>query len=199
MLLETIRIINQTVLSVLDFIENHTEFIGIITAVVTSSLWLRKFIKQKRAEAFFDFYTKLLLRLKSLKALLEDYSQLNCLKNSDGNIYSLIYTADVLPHICPDYKPPNDELDIFQSSALELKSCILDSNSNVYPTTAKQKDWYESQHIIFSFCEFLERETLRGIVNNTVLVDDKPIHIVKCQKLVESMNYIIKAIENEKY
>lgn len=200
MFLEYLCKSKDIILTIIDFIESHSVLIGIITAIFTSSFWLRKFIKQKRAEAFFDFYSKLLLRIKSLKSQLEEYSQLNCSKELDGNIYSLIYIKEELPKICPKYKPPTEaELKIFKSSALDLKKCILESNSNVYPTKAKQREWYESQHIILSFCEFLEDDAFKYNYNDSNLDDGNQRHIIRCKELVGAMNYIINAIESEQY
>ena len=61
-----------------------------------------------------------------------------------------------------------------------------------------KKKWYESQHIILSFCNFLEKEELKHIYSDMNRTD-KPIHITKCEELVNAMDYIIYAIEHEKY
>lgn len=150
----------------LDYIENHAVFIGIITAVLSSCFFVRKYIKEKRAEAFFDFYTILWLRLKNLKEYLNEYKQLD-FSNNKGNIFSLLYIEDKILVFCPGYKELNrDEQCVVVESAIELKKCILESNCNVYPKRAIKKKWYESQHIILSFCNFLEKEELKHIYSD---------------------------------
>lgn len=185
-----------------NFIESHSVLVGIITAVITSSLWLRKFINQKRAEAFFDFYAKLLLKIKYLKSQLTEYSQLDYSKNSNGNIYSLLYTEDTVNDICKGYKKPEPaELKILANAADKIKECILNSNCNVYPKNADRKKWYDSQHYILSFCEFLNDNKGLQKIYNTSRKDNNgiPIHNVKCKELVEAMDYVISSIESEKY
>lgn len=201
--------------TVFNFIETHSVLVGIITAVVTSALWMRKYICQKRAEAFFDFYTQLLLKTKYLKCKLIEFSQIDYSKTSNGNIYSLLYTENTIYTICQGYnKPEPAKLKILSEVANDLKECIIKSNCNVYPQNANRKKWYDSQHIILSFCKFIiEVHTAENDKNNNKLnnglhniyntskVDNNriPIHRVKCKELVEAMDYIIYSIENEKY
>lgn len=197
-----------------NFIENHSVFVGIITAVVTSSLWLRKYINQKRAEAFFDFYSQLLLKIKYLKSQLVEASQLDHSEGDHGNIYSLLYTNGTMLSICEGYnKPVPAKIRIFSEAAENLRQCILDSKCNVYPKKANRKKWYDSQHIVLSFCEFIievnagenddndkNNNGLHNIYNTSREDNDKiPIHRVKCKELVEAMDYIISSIENERY
>lgn len=202
--------------NVFNFIETHSVLVGIITAIVTSSLWLRKYINQKRAEAFFDFYTQLLLKTKYLKCKLTDFSQIDYSENSKGNIYSLLYTDDRIFSICEGYnKPEPAKLKILSDAANNLKECIIKSDCNVYPKNANRKKWYDSQHIVFSFCEFIiEVNTAEKANNNNVKINNGlhniyntskddvnkiPIHKVKCKELVEAMDYIITSIEDERY
>ena len=141
------------------FIEQHSVLVGVITSVLASSLWLSKFLKQKRAEAFFGFYSKLSLRLKALQTRLEENGQLNISDPKDGNIYALIYLEDYGREVCPSYKiPVKEELAFYKAAAKELKDILLKTEHNVYPLGSKREKWYESQHILFSFCEFLENE-----------------------------------------
>lgn len=182
-----------------DFLENHSAVMAILTALLTSLLWVRNYTQQKRAEAFFDFYSKLMLYVKTLKYQLEDNGQLTCDKNDDGNIYSLIYTADIMSKVCPRYKPPeSSELDILRTISGNIRNCILTSDNNVYPKKSKRKKWYESQYILLSFCDFIENDALRNVINNPN-AKNIPIHIKKCIQLNEAINYIIQSIEKEKY
>ena len=156
---------------------------------------------QKRAEAFFGFYAKLSLRLKSLQARLTENGQLNITDKEAGNIYSLIYLENYIKTACPGYKQPEKgELEAYAAAAVELKKLILETDNNVYPPRAKRKKWYESQHIIFSFCEFLEKEEYRHTTNQEYANgEDEPKHMVKCKVLVEAMNYIQESIDRAKY
>jgi hypothetical protein len=186
---------------VLGFIEAHSVLVGVITSVLASSLWLRKFLKQKRAEAFFGFYSKLSLCLKSLQVRLKENGQLNIIEPKNGNIYALIYLNDYIGEACPSYKKPDDrELKLYQDAAKELKKILLDTENNVYPLGSDRKRWYESQFILFSFCEFLENEANWHLTNKDS-TDEKgePKHIVKCKMLIEAMDYIQYSISHAKY
>lgn len=186
---------------ILSFMENHSVLVGIITAVITGSLWFRKFLKQKRAEAFFGFYNRLSLRLKTLSSLLNDKAQLNIVDAQKGNIFSLLYIESFISIECPAYNMPDEEeLYVYQAAAKELKKMLLETNHNVFPKGASQKKWYDSQYIIFSFCEFLEHEKFRHNTNNSESSNtEEPKHIVKCRELVEAIDYIQKAIEQVDY
>lgn len=186
---------------VLRFIEEHSGLVGIITSVIVSSLWLTKFIKQKRAEAFFGFYAKLSLRLKALQILLQEKDQLNISNAEAGNIFSLIYLKDYILDACPGYKIPTDEeLELYKVAAKELKDILLNTENNVYPPGAKRKKWYESQHILFSFCEFLGNNAYQHTTNEEFINNQNEYkHIVKCTLLVNAINYIQKSIERAKY
>lgn len=188
---------------VLSFIEDHSVLVGVLTSLLASSLWLRKFLRQKRAEAFFGFYSKFSLRLKALQDILEENGQLNVTKPENGNIYSLIYLKDYINKICPGYKEPDkDELSLYKTAAKELKAILLNTENNVYPPGAKRKEWYDSEHIIFSFCEFLENEACRNSTNIAFeegTEEKEPKHIVKCKLLIKAMENIQSSINRAKY
>lgn len=183
------------------FIENHSVLVGLITAVVTGSLWLKKFIRQKRAEAFFGFYAKLSLRLRCLEEKLNEKNQLNITNEKAGNIYCLIYLEDYTKTVCPSYKTPSDkELEAYKLAANELKEILLTTNHNVYPPKAKQKEWYESQYIVFSFCDFLINNEYHHVTNQAFQQNTgKYKHIEKCEELVKAIQYIKEAIDKSKY
>lgn len=186
---------------ILNFIEEHSVFVGILSSVLTASLWFSKNIKQKRAEAFFGFYAKLSLYLRHLHTILEEDDQLNIDDPKAGNIFSLIYMEDYTKSVCPKYKEPaDDKIELYQSVTKELQKVLLDTENNVYPQNAAREEWYKSEHIIFSFCEFINKKSYRNRTNqeydrNTT----EPKHIVKCKLLINAMNYIQDAISNENY
>lgn len=186
---------------ILFFIENHSVLVGIITSVIVSSLWLRKFIRQKRAEAFFGFYAKLSLCLEVLRAVLEERGQLNIENAETGNIFSLIYLKDFMPTVCPSYKiPEKNELGLYQEAAKKLKDILLETQNNVYPLRSKRKEWYQSQYILFSFCEFIENEAYWHTTNEEFTNGyGESKHILKCKSLINAMDYIQKSIERAKY
>lgn len=185
---------------VLQFIEENSVLVGVITSVITSSLWLRKFLKQKRAEAFFGFYSKLSLCLNYLQATLEEDGQLNISSFESGNIYSLIYLNDYISTVCPTYKVPTEkDIEKYLSAAKALKELLLETENNVYPPRANRDKWYESQHVLFLFCNFIENKAFWHKINTT---DDKctePKHILKCKELVNAMDYIQESIKKAKY
>lgn len=183
------------------FIEENPVLVGIITSMIVSTFWFRKYIRQKRAEAFFGFYAKLSLRLKSLRTKLEENGQLNISEAPAGNIYSLIYAEDDIKTICPSYKKPNEkELKLYQSASKELKDILLNTENNVYPRGSKRREWYESQQIIFLFCEFLESKEYWHTTNKEFdNGDDEFKHVKKCRLLINAMNCIQESINNAKY
>lgn len=181
------------------FVEENSVLMGIVTSMIVSSLWFRKYIKQKRAEAFFGFYAKLSLCLKSLQTKLEENDQLNVTNNEAGNIYTLIYTEDVIETVCPSYSPPDkNELEQYKSAAKELKETLLNTENNVYPQGAKREEWYKSQYIIYSFCEFIENKACQHITNEEREKDEYK-HIIKCKQLIDAINNIQESIDNAKY
>lgn len=186
---------------ILCFIEENPVSVGIVTSMIVGSLWFRKYIRQKRAEAFFGFYAKLSLCLKSLRTKLEENGQLNISDVKAGNIYSLIYVEDDIKNICPSYKKPNEkEIQLYQAAAKEIKGILLNTENNVYPHGSKRDEWYESQHIIFLFCEFLESAEYWHTTNKEFDSGDKEYkHIRRCKLLIDAMDCIQESINNAKY
>lgn len=183
------------------FIEENPVSVGIFTSMIVGSLWFRKYIRQKRAEAFFGFYAKLSLCLKSLRIKLEENGQLNVSDTKAGNIYSLIYVEDDIKNICPRYKKlGEDEILLYQAAAKELKEILLNTDNNVYPRGSKRQKWYESQHIIFQFCEFLENKKYWHTTNiERDSEDNEYKHIKRCKLLIDAMDYVQESINNAKY
>lgn len=201
MFLELVNTLQHIIEYILCFINDNSTLMGVLSSVIAGSLWFKKYINQKRAEAFFGFYTKLSLLLKSLQIKLEENGQLNISDSNAGNIYSLIYVQNYIKTACPGYRvPTNDELDLYKSSAKELKDILFNNENNVYPRGAKQKEWYESQQIIYLFCEFIENEAYQHITNEAfVNGENESKHIIKCRLLVNAINNIQEAINQAKY
>ena len=201
MFLEYLLSLFHIIECVLDYIEDNSVLVGVITSVIVSSLWLRKFLRQKRAEAFFGFYAKLSLYLRSLQARLDERSLLNTEISEAGNIYSLIYTKETIADFCPSFHMPSDEdLKYFTNIAEEIQQTLLNTESNVYPPKSDRKKWYESQHTLFSFCDFLKRSECQHITNTrTAKGKTEDTHIEKCKLLVDAINYILDSISNAKY
>ncbi|MCM1500703.1 MAG: hypothetical protein NC124_19775 [Clostridium sp.] len=184
---------------ILCFIEENSVLVGVITSVIVSSRWFKQFIRQKRAEAFFGFYAKLSLRLKALQTKLVDSGQLNVSDAKAGNIFSLMYTDELREKICPKYREPK-EMDLYRSAAKELKEILLNTDNNVYPQGSDPKEWYESQHILFDFCEFLENKAYHQRTNKELGEgESEPKHIIKCRLLINAMDNIQKSINNAHY
>lgn len=190
----------NTIEHALQIIEDNSVLVGVLVSVITGSLWLRKFLREKRAEAFFGFYAKLSLRLKALQSTLNENGQLNILNPEAGNIYSLTYINSCYSKVCKSYKEPDPkELKIYINAAKELKKILLETDHNVYPLGSNRKKWYESQYVLFSFCEFLENIETLTKTNKTETEDGKLKHMVKCKELIEAINYIQESIGNAKY
>ncbi len=185
---------------IFQIIEDNSVLVGVLTSVIAGSLWLRKFLRQKRAEAFFGFYAKLSLRLKVLQTTLNENGQLNILNPDAGNIYSLAYLDECYSKVCKSYKEPGEkERKLYVDAAKELKKILLETDHNVYPLGSNKKKWYESQYVLFSFCEFLEHIESIIKTNKTETEDGKLKHIVKCKEVVDAINYIQESIEKAKY
>lgn len=184
---------------ILNFIENHSVLVGIITAVITGSFWFKKYLRQKRADALGGFYAQLSMRLKALTIQLNYKSQLNILDSKAGNIYSLIYINP--SDFCPKYTEPTEEqIKLYATAASGIKKLLLETNDNVYPYGADKKKWYDSQYKLLLFCEFLENEEYRHRTNKEFDGGcDEPKHITKCKSLITAINYIQNAIEKTKY
>ncbi|MCH5172529.1 MAG: hypothetical protein J1F31_06860 [Erysipelotrichales bacterium] len=180
---------------ILQYIEDHPVLVGVGTSVIIGSLWMRKFLRQRRAEAFLSFYSKLSLYIYELQTKLNEKGLLNISDPKSGNIYSLIYVEDYINVACPDFHiPTEEELKPFQPIAADIRELLINTDNNVYPRGTKRDQWYKSQQIIFSFCEFINGEHQ----HLTNISDDNP-HIAKCKSLLDAMNYIQESIYNAKY
>lgn len=201
MLLVWLSKIKHIIECILCIIEENPVSVGIFTSMIVGSLWFRKYIRQKRAEAFFGFYAKLSLCLKSLRIKLEENGQLNVSDTKAGNIYALIYLEGDIKKICPRYKAPNEkEIQLYQAAAKELKEILLNTENNVYPRGSKREEWYESQHIIFLFCEFLENKEYWHTTNKEFDSGNNEYkHMKRCKSLIGAMDCIQRSINNVKY
>lgn len=183
---------------ILKFIENHSVLVGVIISVIAGSLWMHKFLKQKRAEAFFGFYARLSLFLNELQKNLDEKNLLNISDLDAGNIYSLIYVPDYVKIVCPKFSEiENEDLKPYQEIANRIKELLLNTDNNVYPKGAKRDKWYKSQQVVFSFCEFITNDAYRRITN--IKSEPEAQHITKCKLLVDAINYIQQSIYNSKY
>lgn len=183
---------------ILQFIENHSVLVGIVTSVIVGSLWMHKFLKQKRAEAFFGFYARLLLCLSELQERLNEKNLLNISEPEYGNIFSLIYIENYSIQICPMFSKIDDnDLEVYKSIAIKIQDILMNTENNVYPKKADREKWYRSQQVLFSFCEFLTNDCYQGAVNKNN--GNEPLHIIKCRELVNAIDYIKESICNTEY
>lgn len=187
---------------IFSWIENHSVTVSLFTAVIIGSLWSHKFLRQKRAEAFFGFYAQLMLRLKYLRTWLDDKELLEIKNSKKGNIYALMYNENTQQEVCAGFNVPSGKkLEEISNLTSDLKKILIESDNNVYPKTSDRAEWYNSQQVLFEFCEFIERDNLHGNTNiaNIPSENNEYKHTMKCQKLVAAMNYIQASIENENY
>lgn len=196
----------NTVQHIFTWIEGHPVLIGIATTVFLGSFGFRKFIKQKRAEAFFGFYARLLLQLKSLQSWLDEKELLNTDEDKSllGNIYALMYNPAALDEACPGFRDLNEsELNDLKGLVLQLRKTLIESENNVYPKHSSKELWYESQQVLYLFCDFIEQDGLRK--KESKYKYDKGInegkfkHMVKCDELKTAIHTIQSFISKEKY
>jgi len=194
------RIICDTISCVIAFIESHSVTVGTITAVVAGSFWLRRYMRQKRAEAFFGFYARLMLQLKNLHKRLEEMGLLELDPPNKGNIYALLYdTVTIQKEIDAFTVPDNTVLNEIKAATSKLKEVLINTESNVYPQNVEKKLWYDSQHKLFEFCEFIEQSSTRQKTNVAKNAIGEYKHVTKCRELIEAMNCIENSIEKAKY
>ena len=185
---------------ILSWTENHPVTVGVVTAVTAGSLWFYKFISQKRAEALFGFYARLMFLLQSLRTWLDDQNLLEVGKPEMGNIYALIYNNVQRQKACAGFHAPSDkELEDIKGLALQLEKTFTESNNNVYPKSTDRREWYRQQQVLFNFCEFIKYSSMRGYLSQEKDENKKHEHIIKCEELIEAMNFILCSIENELY
>jgi len=194
----TVRIF-QSDNSIFSWIESHSVTAGIITTAIIGSLWFYKFLRQKRAEAFFGFYARLMLQLKSLRAWLDEKDLLEIDNTVKGNIYALIYDDNTRQTVCNAFHILSDEeFEEVKELALQLKRTLVESENNVYPKASDRTKWYNNQQVLFEFCNFIERGSMRK--NTNIPTENSEYkHTIKCRKLVDAINYIQASIENENY
>ncbi len=186
---------------ILKIIEDNSVLIGVITSLIVGSLWFRKFIRQRRAEAFFGFYTKLSLSIRILQTKLLENDRLNITDFKSGNIFSLIYVESDIEKICSSFTPVlDDELNSYKKAAAAIKNIIINTDNNVYPQKANRGQWYKSQCVLLLFCDFLEDKSNRNLTNIPEESDNtEPKHITRCKELIEAMDYILESINSAKY
>ena len=201
-LMEFLQCIWNTINCILSWIENYPVTMGGLVAVIGGSIWFRRFLRQKRAEAFFGFYSRLLFCLKSLRTWLDERELLESDNRENGNIYTLMYgSLDNQRDKCPAFKLPTDEeLKELKELVERLKETLFDTENNVYPKPARfskkeekkmKEQWYESQQILFEFCEFILRENKAEIGAGN--------HTDKCIALKKAMDEICTAIKQAEY
>ena len=194
LLLNNIEIFFEVLGLIPDYMEEHSVFSGMIIAAFAWSLWLDRYLYQKRAEAFLGFYSKLSLHLRLLKEMLENNKRLCAKKNTDGNIFALMYKQDVIVnHSINHSEIKKSELDSYKRVAKEIRSVLLGADNNVSPLGVNRNDWLKNQYVILSFCEFIEDDSVHYITN--IFDDNNPIHITKCIEFKAAMNYILKSID----
>lgn len=195
--------------NILSWIERHPIIAGSVICVITTGggfFWYkfrkRKHIKQTQVEASIGFYARILLQLGNLRVWLEEKNLLEVCEMKNGNIYSLIYNADTLTSEFPSFDAPNEvELNELKELVLQLEKTLVDAESNVYPKNADKKTWYDSQHIVVQFCNFIKQDTRHYSTNKTMYESEENYgeykHIVKCKEFITAMDYIQSCIEEE--
>ncbi len=183
---------------VLSFIENHGGLIGIITAVLAAAFWMRRFLRQRRAEAFFSFYTKLYSELKELLRWLTEFKRLNTEDKDAGNIYLLEYwyDKDTFDLHVPKYsKIEEKELKVYKILAGQLLETIHGSDNNVYPKGTDRKEWYDSINSVLNLCMLLAHEEFW----NQKDITQTPSYMEDCLELKQSIEYIMTQLEQVSY
>ena len=181
----------NALLDVLSWVEGHSVIVGLITAAVVSSLWFRSFLRQRRAEAFFGFYARLMLQLSRLDTWLQAKGMLNVDHPENGNIYSYMYVADTRTKVCEAFHPLDDiEMKELCDFTSDLREILLQSENNVYPKRIKKQLWYDSQQVLVAFCDFVELDSMRGKTNEPLSDSKECKHVVKCRELITAIESI---------
>jgi len=191
--------IYNLLVSLFDFIENHSTLVGVCVVVVGGLLFTRKYLREKRAEAFCSFYAQLLFHIVELRKMLERYHDLEISKSDsgewEGNVFCLRYTEETAQEFGYSI---NSHPDRYKEIADSIKNLLLTSSTNVYPKKAKKNEWYKAQQIIFDFCMFVNDGKSHGVLNN-VSHETKPWHIIEGEKLLGAIKYIEESIYLSKF
>jgi len=188
---------------IIHFIEDNPVTLALLGTFITSYFCFGNFIKQKRAEAFFGFYTQLLLHIKKMRTWLEEQNFLEIDDFQKGNIYAIIFNKNTLNHEFPGFvnKINPNVLDEIKEIISPLEKIIIESNNNVYPKSAekKKKIWYDSQAVLLSFCELIKHQSVHYQINELKNKSGEYRHIAKCKEFIQAMNEIQDLIEKEGY
>lgn len=196
--------VQTTIESVLFFIRDNSFLIGSVITVLTGLLWMKNLLREKRAEAFFGFYANLRFHIILLRSKLDEKRYLGTCVGANansGNIFSALYDENLRQEYCPGYHDPEQwYLSNLKEISGRLKQVITESNCNVYPKNIDSKRWYDSQFIIFSFCDYIDNiDKLKQTYGKHPANYKKPMHIMKCEELVEAMDFIIQSLDKIKY
>ncbi len=185
---------------VINYAENHSEVLGVVVALVGSAFWLRKYMRQKRAEAFFGFYTKLSLCIKELSAQLSQDDLLEYKDPEKGNFFSLMYTNEKLQEFCPSFhKPEQQRLDLYKDDAEAIKTLLHDTEQNVYPKGCDRNKWYNSLYTIYAACEFLLDNRNWALTNESKNKNGQIKHVARCKEYLDAVAYIQAEINKTAY
>ncbi len=200
LIIEYLAAPEHKICNVLQFIEDNSVLVGVVTSVIVGSLWLHKFLKQRRAEAFFGFYSQLMLYLGEVHKQLDENNLLNVNAVEQGNLFSLAYVEETCKTLCPAFsiQAAENRLRSMIQIVQNLEEVILKSDNNVYPKTAKPDQWLKNQQILISFCEFVKNASYWH-TNNSPEASLEPFHVQKGKDLCDAIDYIEKAISATKY
>jgi hypothetical protein len=188
-------------------VETHPVTFGVFTVLVGSLLWLRKLLKQKRAEAFFGFYSRLDLLLRNLKACLSLKDDMPTTPQSQdttavGNIFCLLYSVTVRAEICSGFvEPTEDEKAILREILCDIKEAILETDCNVYPKRCKKEKWGQSQYVLLEFYRFINKgEKVESYkTKESAMKDKRYIHIEKYDELITAIQFLQTSIHKATY
>lgn len=189
-----IHIINNILL----WIEYHDTFVGVVVTVLTGSVWINRYLNNKRREAYCGFYSRLKMQIEYLGRWLKKNDLLNITNPTSGNIYALKYDTATLSNACPGFHTLDaDYICTLKKIVSKIQETLLKTESNVNPRKCSKIDWDNYLLQLYDFCEFIIQDDLYGKTNECEDTNGNFIHIEDCKLLISTMKNIVSLIDDE--
>lgn len=198
-------------IKVINWFETHPQTVSIIDSVIKVIIpclfatGLVRFLfkgaienRNKRIEAEASLFPVLRRSIMELKEKLQDYGRLDE-SSEKTNIFILLYSHELRRSNFGyfEYDPETKnkyEHDYYKDRCMKIKKLIDESSCNVPAKKASKKDWYDNQHILVDFCDFIIEIENRNENNSAGKLDslEDSLHVSKCKELSNTLNYFIE-------
>jgi hypothetical protein len=202
--------------------------VEILVVCIAGTVTFRSYLRQKRAEAFFDFYARLRICVKCIKNFLETNKYLCSDISNKSNIFMYMYPKE--DNDDSFHRLEENDMLLLSTYTSELEILLFECKNNVYPKSSrkKKKEWYDSQQVLYEFCKFINAvskgkqitinyddkknkkashivkvielsKSKQITISYNAEINEKAPHIVKVIELRKSMEFILKTIDKTYY